>query len=295
MRRADEGGRNNTLYQCGVYLRKKHGNDPVFDQVFVLEQLSKYNDTVLAAQLSASEVSAIAKSMTRKKEYQYKCKEPPFKAACNKSLCLRRPLGVGQPRTEYVVHFGPMTVFRVQDRAGRVVGDPWYQWTLNGVPVKFQFAELKQSKFRDRVQANFNFIPGRMDDDEWDEFVSDALQKATVVAEPFEASAIGQLVGHVRDFARDFGQRRTWDAILEGDVYVDRHTMRAAFRWQDLQRYLERKNVRGFKPSEVWDTLKQFLDGKAKETTLYGKHLRYWDIQLQEQDLMVPDDVAPEF
>ena len=82
-----EGGRNNGLFNLGVYLRKAYPDS------WETEILT-YNMQYLDPPLPLSEVNIVAKQLDRK-EYAYKCSDAPINAYCNKTLCLTRKHGVG--------------------------------------------------------------------------------------------------------------------------------------------------------------------------------------------------------
>ena len=82
-----EGGRNNGLFNLGVYLRKAYPDS------WETEILT-YNMQYLDPPLPLSEVNIVAKQLERK-EYAYKCSDAPINAYCNKTLCLTRKHGVG--------------------------------------------------------------------------------------------------------------------------------------------------------------------------------------------------------
>lgn len=294
-----EGGRNNAMFQFGVYLREKHSKDAGYSDMALIQHMRDTNDRYFDPPLPDEELITIAKSVYKDKHF-YKCNDQPMQPLCNRAVCLRRRYGIGDPNAsaDQRLEFGHMQKFIVIDHSGQPVDDemPWYHWTINGRILKFSLDEISNVEdFRQRCFAQLDCYPQPMKKNDWEQFLNEVIKAADKVHVPFESGAKGQLIGHVLDFVRDFSQRGTWDAILEGDVYVDREECRAYFKWQDLNRYFDRKNVRGFKPNDVWDALKRYLDGRNGETTLYGKHVRYWSIKLQERDLQAPTEVAPEF
>ena len=85
--RISEGGRNNGLFNIGVYLRK------AFPDSWESEIL-RYNMEYLSPPLPLPEVNIVAKQLERK-EYAYKCNDAPINAYCNKELCRTRKFGIG--------------------------------------------------------------------------------------------------------------------------------------------------------------------------------------------------------
>ena len=83
-----EGGRNNGLFNLGVYLRKAYPD--TWDA-----ELLTYNMQYLDPPLPLGEVNIVAKQL-EKKDYAYKRNDSPINAHCNKTLCLTRRHGIGQ-------------------------------------------------------------------------------------------------------------------------------------------------------------------------------------------------------
>ena len=81
-----EGGRNNGLFNLGVYLRKAYPDSWE-------SEILKYNMEYLDPPLPLNEVNIVAKQL--EKDYVYKCSDAPINAHCNKTLCLTRKHGVG--------------------------------------------------------------------------------------------------------------------------------------------------------------------------------------------------------
>jgi hypothetical protein len=81
-------GRNNALYQYGVYLRKRFGE-------VTSEAMHEFNIKFYQPPLGDNEVNKVVKSFAKGKNYQYKCHEPPMVSVCEKPVCLTRQYGVG--------------------------------------------------------------------------------------------------------------------------------------------------------------------------------------------------------
>jgi len=81
-----EGGRNNYLYNIGVYLKKK---DPAGWE----SKIEDYNDSkYISPKIKSEEVLKTIGSLN-KKEYDYKCKDQPICDFCNDKLCYTRKFG----------------------------------------------------------------------------------------------------------------------------------------------------------------------------------------------------------
>jgi len=82
-----DGTRNDGMFNVGVYLRQRFLDGWA-------DKMGEYNGQLCDPPLAASELSALMKSIG-KKDYFYKCEQPPIKQHCNKSACLRCKYGVG--------------------------------------------------------------------------------------------------------------------------------------------------------------------------------------------------------
>ena len=81
-----EGGRNNFLYNIGVYLKKAHPAE--WENMLEDYNKEKYvNPTI-----KATEVIMVAKSL-QKKDYDYKCGDQPICDFCQDKLCYTRKFG----------------------------------------------------------------------------------------------------------------------------------------------------------------------------------------------------------
>jgi len=81
-----EGGRNNFLYNIGVYLKKAHPAE----WENMLEDYNK--EKYVNPPIKATEVIMVAKSL-QKKDYDYKCGDQPICDFCQDKLCYTRKFG----------------------------------------------------------------------------------------------------------------------------------------------------------------------------------------------------------
>ena len=81
-----EGGRNNGLFNIGVYLRKRFPEE-------WQEKLEEYNDEYIDPPLKPREFTSVLNSLD-KKTYNYKCKDSPINSVCNKTKCLTCEYGI---------------------------------------------------------------------------------------------------------------------------------------------------------------------------------------------------------
>lgn len=290
------GGRNNTMFQVGVYFRTKHKRDAGYGDGMLMELMRGANRDHFDPPMDDVEVVNTVRSVFRDKHF-YRCEDEPMRSVCNKALCMTRKYGVGEANVDMRIDFGPLIKYYVADTNGQQSVDlPWYHWTLNGRIVRFDGDDLgNMRRFGDVVFRYLALFPPVMKEDAWRKFITESMAAAEIIAVPFEAGRTGQLVGHIKDFIRDYGTRYTWDALRDGGVYVDRQTMRAAMCWQDLKRFLGRKSVRETRENDLWEVLRKYFDGKSGTKSIDGRTMRYWDVKVVEADLRPAEDGAVDF
>ena len=82
-----EGGRNNTLFNIGIYVKKVYPGKWE-------DQLVEHNLKYVSPPLPNNEVQLLIKQVN-KKDYHYKCKDAPLNSFCNSGLCRTRKFGIG--------------------------------------------------------------------------------------------------------------------------------------------------------------------------------------------------------
>jgi len=82
-----EGGRNDMMYNIGVYLKKRFPNE-------WQAKMYVYNEQYMKPPLQHVEITKSIESVG-KKDYRYKCKLEPIVSFCNSKVCSKREFGVG--------------------------------------------------------------------------------------------------------------------------------------------------------------------------------------------------------
>ena len=82
-----EGGRNDMMYNIGVYLKKRFPNEWE-------AKMYVYNEKYMKPPLKHTEMTKSIESVG-KKDYLYKCKQDPIVSFCNSKVCSKREFGVG--------------------------------------------------------------------------------------------------------------------------------------------------------------------------------------------------------
>jgi len=84
-----EGIRNETMYNVGVYLKKRFSEDDLWKK-----KMNHYNIKYFKPPINASELVKTQDSLDNK-DYFYKCKDEPLVSFCNSKLCVTKKYGVG--------------------------------------------------------------------------------------------------------------------------------------------------------------------------------------------------------
>ena len=281
-----EGTRNNSLFNLGVYCRKKYADD----WEDVLEEMNhKYMDPPL----KSGEVQQVIKSVSRK-EYQYTCEQPPINAVCHKDTCYTRRYGIGGGTggADPEAMMGGLRKSVTRDLYGEEIQEEEVMWFLDidGVEIQLTTMDLfSQDRFRARCAERLCKLPMKVRPQRWDLILKDRIENAGLVEFPPETGTYGQIVGALKDFVTRYGQAETRDDILAGKV------------WQNEEGFLH------FSHKSFWDYLvkvgiyRQRDDGKQLHTILkklgaekrqlmidskLNKNVRVWVVK----DFTVPED-----
>jgi hypothetical protein len=105
-----EGGRNKSMFNIGVYLRNRFGDD-------FGDKMDEYNQRFMVPPLGHKELAQITKNVG-KKAYFYTCKDEPISSVCNRQICLTRKYGIKDVSDDPGVMFGEMSKIETDHRSG---------------------------------------------------------------------------------------------------------------------------------------------------------------------------------
>ena len=262
-----QGSRNAALFNFGVYLRKRYGDD-------WKGHLEEYNQRFMQPALERKETLTIERSIA-KKNYNYRCKEQPLCSACSRTICITRKFGVGGDPSDPGVSFGPLVQIQTEPEYG-------YIWDVDGARVEFTNAReiLDQRIFHQRVMDRVRKLPNFVDEKVWRAVIREKLINMEVVVPPEDTTSTGQLWEHLGEFMRQRGTAQAIDELLLGRVFIK--DKRASFRVRDFMEYLTRQRVNKPKEREFWNLLKK-RDGLPVQDRLKGKMTRYWIVPAPEE------------
>ena len=171
-----DSGRNNFLFTCAVYLKKKFGED-------FKSQLEEFNAR-LSAPVTDKEIEAIYQSV-KANEYNYKCKDIPCRSYCDRANCAKREFGVGKDKGYFTgIEYGKLTRMMAEE--------PYYIWELkkqgddNFVKINFKDeTSLMDQKFFAKMCIRYlNHTPFTMQNNEWYKVLNTVMPQVEEVAVP---------------------------------------------------------------------------------------------------------------
>jgi len=283
-----EGGRNNGLFNCGVYLRK------AFPDSWESEILV-YNAKYFNPPLPLSEVNAVAKQL-HKKDYAYKCKDAPINSFCNAAVCKTRRFGI-----EAAVSGATIANLRKYDSTPPV----WFM-DVNGQPLELDTdALMNQSAFQRACVEQLNFMPKSLRKDAWESKINTLLTEmsetdGSIVEVSQDASVTGQFYDFLEEFCTAMQKAENKDEILLRRPWTNEEEQRTYFRLKDFDSYLRKNRFFEFKSHKIAQRLRD-INGESVSIKINGKAVRCWSIPayhahtgaIQIHDLGVTGEGSP--
>lgn len=266
------GGRNNALFNLGVYARLK--TEDSWE-----EEIEKLNRELFKQPLNHKEVAGVIKSVN-KKDYFYTCEQTPISTVCNKHLCRSREFGVasgeGEPSLlpeglQKLLYTPPRWILRVE-----------------GVNIEADTKTLmRQDLYLQLILEQLNRFPPPAKAGQWRKHIDLLLQAVEEVEVPLDASDFGQFQYYLETFCVSRKQAREKEEITLGKPWTDGD--KTYFRSGDLIKYMDQN---GFKLStrQTWSWLR-ILGANHKQLNLRGHCVQVWIIpayQQTEEEYPVP-------
>ena len=258
-----EGGRNNGLFNVGVYLRKANPED-------WQSEILAYNMNYIVPPLPLNEVNMVAKQL-QKKDYAYRCRDAPINAYCNAELCKTRKFGIGAAISGAV-----MANLRKYNSAPPV----WFI-DINSLPVELETdALMSQAAFQRSCIEQINFMPKSLVKLSWEGKINALLQEmlttdGSIMEVSQDASVTGQFYDHLEDFCCGKQQATDRDEILLRRPYTDEDESRTYFRLKDFETHLKKNKFFEFKSHKIAQRLRD-INGRATSVKIKGKSVRVW-------------------
>ena len=260
-----EGGRNNGLFNLGVYLRKAAPNDWE-------SQILEYNSQYLAPPLPLPEVNTVAKQLERK-DYAYKCSDAPINSHCNKDLCQTRKFGIGASSQGAAI---------ANLRKYNSTPPVWFM-DVNGEPLELDTdALLSQATFQKACMEQLNFMPRSVNKQSWESRISTLLtemrdNESAIIEVAQDASTSGQFYDYLEEFCRHLQQAQDKEEILLRRPWTDEEKEVTYFRLRDFEAHLRKNKFFEYKSHKIAQRLRD-INGDSTVLKIKGRSVRVWAI-----------------
>lgn len=254
-----EGGRNNALFNLGVYARMAAPDKWE-------ERIRHYNKTMMLPPLEDREVEIII-SQLQKKEYFYKCDDQPIVSYCNKDVCIGRKFGIGPGQ-------------KASDLSSltKINGDPPV-WILDVDGKRIELGTdslVSQKNFQKDCLDQINLYPKAMSDKAWTSRMQTLLANLTIIEVPPEATSRGEFEELLTSFCCDRARGVEREEILQGiAVWADECVF---FQLRDLQKHLKANGFTKYSNVQIGLRLKEMKAEKV-DWRVKGKTVHLWFFQ----------------
>lgn len=264
-----DSGRNNFLFTCAVYLKKKYGDG-------FKKYLEEFNSK-LSAPVEDTELEALFSSVAGN-EYNYKCKDIPCNAYCNKVECANREFGVGKDKGYFSgIDYGTLTRMLAEE--------PYYIWKLKhvesdeykAITFKDEQALLDQKVFARMCVRHLNHAPFRVKDNEWfkilNTVLATSLEEVTVSRET-DTSDRAEVRGAFNKFlAQQQTPRNLPVQVKLGFVY--KNCTKYFFTHRGFEQFLDLEKIRLSRDDNLRELLLLFgaESDNLEYTTSSGSHI----------------------
>jgi hypothetical protein len=260
-----EGGRNNGLFNIGVYLRKAYPDSWE-------SEILKYNMEYLSPPLPLPEVNIVAKQVQRK-DYAFKCNDAPINAHCNKELCRTRKHGVGA-----AVSGATIANLRKYNSTPPV----WFM-DVNGEPLELDTdALMNQMTFQRACMEQLNFMPRSVAKQQWESRISTLMtemrdNESAIIEVAQDASISGQFYDYLEEFCRHLQQAQDKEEILLRRPWTDEDEGWTYFRLKDFEAFLRKNKFFEYKSHRIAQRLRD-ISGESVVLKIKGRAVRVWKI-----------------
>lgn len=259
-----EGTRNDSMFNTGVFCRKKFPDD-------WQEKLREFNQKLCKPPLDDFNIERLIGSLDKKETYEMRCNGP----FCNKKKCRQVTFGRGPIYSEVGIDVGSVT---------KVEGDQaaWYL-EINERRVKMATRDLmSQGRFNERCVEMINIVTTGVPYARWLEFIQTAiLAKADIVQLPREATWDGMFWQRFTQFSNAMGMKaEQLPDILIGKVYTQQDDI--LFLPINLFEFLVEVRFKYDSPEQIWAAL---LDRKVKRDTvkIHNSEVEVWRIKKPQE------------
>jgi len=274
-----EGGRNNGLFNIGVYLRKAYPDSWE-------SEILQYNMQYLVPPLPLNEVNIVARQLERK-DYAYKCSDAPINAHCNKELCQTRKHGIGA-----AIQGAAIANLRKYNS-----NPPVWFLDVNGEPLELDTEGLmSQPTFQKACMEQLNFMPRSVSKQVWEGRIGGLLtemkdNESAIIEVAEDASISGQFYDYLEEFCVHLQKANDKEEILLKRPWTDDEAGVTLFRLKDFENFLKRNKFFEYKSHKIAQRLRD-KGGESTVLKIKGRPVRVWQIpsfETAEIELNTPD------
>jgi hypothetical protein len=197
-----QGNRNISLFNLGVYCKKRFGDD-------WQDKLDEFNETLLSPPLSLGEVAQVKRNLD-KKAYFYKCNDAPINALCQKTICAKKAYGIGGDG------FSDDLV-KVEGSIRMMTEEVYHIATINGKRVYLNAHSMcGQHAFRIAVMTQTGYLVPNMKPKVFNTIVQQITSEAQEVEAPKYSGKRGELIQEVLHIASGSNVAENWTQCMSG-------------------------------------------------------------------------------
>lgn len=268
--------RNTICMQIGCYTKKKHGDDWE-------PELERQNRQMFDPPLSASEMAGTVLKSCRKKDYNYLCKQEPFKSFCDPELCATRPYGIGDLGSS-MPQIGGLTILLSEPRL--------YFMDVNGSRIQLSTEQLQNPRLWQRAcMEQAQVMPQIPSLRSWERLVSGLMSNATHLEAQPELTISGQFQDLLRTFCTSRIRAMEPEELMMGKPWTENG--RTMFKMHGLMEFLHNRRFTHYTPAQVQEQIKilnnnQECSGHHAVNKEDGKRstVRVWWVPAYEEEEM---------
>jgi hypothetical protein len=226
--------------------------------------------------LPLSEVNIVVKQLERK-DYAYRCTEPPIQPYCNRELCQTRKFGIGAAVSDMAV---------ANLRKYNSIPPVWFL-DVNGVPLELDTDALQnQTVFQKACIEQLNFMPQTMPRRGWEGRINQLMKEmaetdGAIMEVSEDASINGQFYEYLDEFCTSTQKAEDKEEILLRRPWVDEEGEAVHFRLKDFEGFLRKNRFSEFKTHKVAQRLRD-INGEAVQIRIKGKPVRVWRVPIPD-------------
>ena len=254
-----QGKRNDTMFNVGVYLRKRFPKE-------WKGKMNVYNQKFMKPSLDDNEIEDLIKSLSIK-DYRYKCKQEPILSFCESKICVKREFGVGEnvPVPEIT-------------RIEKFPSDPpIYMVTVDGKQIEVDKSTLHDfEKFSIEAMDQIHQVLLPMGKIIWRKILN-KLMSSKDTYEILPAPETSKIDYQFRELLADYINKAPGKEMK--DVKSNKPFTKDGFTYfrnEGLQKYLNRHKHWTLAKNKTQKMLTEVFKAEIKDPKIDGKSVRVW-------------------